>query len=131
MSINTSLSGIMAAQTQMAVSANNIANARSTLSSDSRTGQIIEKPYQALQVQQISLAEGGVRAVVLPAKPATLPVFDPSSLQANEEGIVEMPNVSPETEAINQVTARAAFEANIKALQKQMEMQDSLLNIVS
>ncbi len=128
--INTGLSGLLAAQTRLNVSANNVANAQSIVGQDD-DGTKVNTPYQAQAVQQQSLAEGGVRALITPEKPASIPAYDPANLYANAEGIVQTPNVKPEDEAVNQLLAKNAYQANLKTIQAEQNTTDSLLDIVS
>lgn len=126
--INSALTGLVSAQTRLNVSANNTANARSTVSDDEATVPV-NKPYQPQRVQDQTLATGGVRAVVLPDAPASVAVYDPASSVANEEGIVNYPNVSEENEVVNQIISSNSFQANLKTLKTADDALSTLLDI--
>lgn len=122
------LSGLQAASKRLEVSASNTANVSSTAGRDA-SGALKNEPYRALRVEQASLVPAGVRARVSEDPNATITVFDPSSLVANEEGLVEAPNVSLDQEIIQQNIAGYDFKANLKVLQAQDENFKALLDI--
>lgn len=122
------LSGLNAAQTRLGNSANNVANVQST--SSRVNGERVEQAYQATDVVQSSLEPtGGVRASIRPRDPATVPAYLPDNPAADENGIVEFPNVNLEEEVVQQQLASYDFKANAKVIQTQDEMLDSLLDI--
>lgn len=127
--INTGLSGLLAAQTRLGTSANNISNVRSTIGEED--GVRGNKPYQPQVVAEQSLADGGVDAVVLDRQPASVPVYDPNGEFANKDGVVNYPNVELESEAVSQLQGRVAYQANLKSIQADEETTTSLLNILS
>lgn len=98
------LSGLKAADSRLAVSANNIANA-------STPGF---KPADAVQE---SVDNGGVIVDIRQRIPAS----------QDTEG--ELPNVSLEQEVVNTVTAANDFQANLRLLKVQKELDKSLLDI--
>ena len=129
-SIGISMTGLQASGLRMANSANNVANVHST--SKQVDGKTVNEPYTPTDVVQKSLEPtGGTRAEVRERDPATStrPVYDPSSAEANEEGLVEYPNVSLEEEVIEQQTATYDYKANLKALKTADEMLENLLDI--
>lgn len=125
------LSGMQAASTRLANSANNVANVNST--SKLVGGQTVREPYTPTDVVQTSIEpQGGVRAELRPRDPATTSIYAPYSAEADENGIVEMPNVSLEQEiAAEQIPATYDYKANLKALKTADEMMESLLKISS
>ena len=125
--INTAITGLQAASKRMAVSANNVANISSTLSS--KNGETVKEPYTPQDVVQTSLEQGGVKATVRDRDPASVPLYDPSNSAADENGITDYPNVSLEEEAVNQITASYDYKANLKVIKRQDEMFQSLLDI--
>ena len=56
-------------------------------------------------------------------------VFDPSHPDANEEGIVELPNIQVMNEMVNMITATRAYEANATALNESKQMAMKALEI--
>lgn len=125
------LSGMNAASTRLANSANNVANANST--SKVVNGEKIREPYTPTDVIQTSTSpQGGVRAELRPRDPATTSIYAPYSAEANEDGIVELPNVSLEQEIVaEQIPATYDYKANLKVLKAADEMMDSMLKMDS
>jgi flagellar basal-body rod protein FlgC len=127
--INSALSGLNAASRRLQVSANNIANMQSTKTVV--TGTEVNSPYVAQRVQQVSQAGGGVSVKVQDVSPASSQVFDPENPDADSNGFVAYPNVSLETEIINQKIATYDYKASLKTLKVQDELEQSLLDILS
>ncbi len=117
------LSGLNAQSTRVSVAASNIANARS-VGVNPAPGADNSNAYTPQRVQQVSVADGGVRV-------DTLPVFDPSNPDANAEGVAFLPNVSLEAELVEVLQASAAFKANVQVIQTQDELLGSLVDIAS
>ncbi|MCX7410916.1 MAG: hypothetical protein NTZ32_22810 [Planctomycetales bacterium] len=57
-------------------------------------------------------------------------VLNPGHPDADAEGFVTMPNVSLPIEMVNLITATRAYEANLKAAQSFVEMNQQALSIV-
>lgn len=127
--VNIALSGLQAASKRVAVSASNIANQSSTTSLSG--GQVVNQPYVAQRVDQVSLSGGGVQAITRDVNPSTVPFFDPSNPSADENGIVNLPNVDTATELVNQKIATYDYQANLSVLKTQDEIEQSLLDILS
>lgn len=102
---STALSGLRAADTRIAVSANNIVN--------QRTPNF--KPADAIQE---SVDNGGVIVDIRGRQPASVETADGP-----------VPNVSLEQEVVNTITAESDFKANLLLIKKQKEMDKSLLDI--
>ncbi len=125
-----SVSGLQAASTRFAASANNTANAFSTKSL--KNGQVIDEPYHAQKSQQISNSLGGVLKVeVSDANPPTKVIFNPTAENADANGASRVPNVDLEKEMIDQQIAAYDYKANLKAIKVQNNLLDSTLNIIS
>ncbi len=122
------LSGLQVAGKRLGVSANDVANVSSTVGRDA-AGILKNEPYRAQRIQQVSQLPGGVRARVSDEANATVPVYDPSSPVADENGLVETPNVALDQEAIEQNIASYDFKANLKVLKAEDEMLQGLLDI--
>lgn len=56
-------------------------------------------------------------------------VYNPSHPDANEQGIVLMPNVNPVEEMANMISAQRAYEANVTALNAAKAMAQKALEI--
>jgi flagellar basal-body rod protein FlgC len=130
--LNTAVSGLQAAQTQLSVSANNVANVRSVAAEDVRgpaqddAGRNLFRPGRtALQAQET----GGVRAGVEPVRPPSVERYNPDAPDANAEGLVNRPNVSLVQETATQIKAQAAFNANLATVETSDEMTEKLLDV--
>jgi len=99
------LSGLNAASTRLANSANNIVNARTPGF----------KPSDAVTE---SVDNGGVIVDIRERTPASV-----------QTGNGEVPNVSLEQEVVNSITAESDFKANLALLKTQKELDKSLLDI--
>lgn len=56
-------------------------------------------------------------------------VYDPNHPQANEEGMVEMPNVNPVQEMANMISAQRSYEANATAISAATQMANKALEL--
>ena len=124
------VSGLTAQSTRVAVSAANVANFRS-IGVRPEPGADNSQAFVPQSVQQVSTAGGGVRAQTVPVSPPSVPVFDPNNPNADDQGIAFLPNVSLESEFVEQLQASAAFEANLRVIQTQDELLGTLVNISS
>jgi flagellar basal-body rod protein FlgC len=119
--IGISLTGLRAASLRMEVSANNVANAQTT----SKTNG----PFIPKDVVQVNQGLGGTLAYVVDSDKAPVTLFDPGNSEADSNGLVQMPAVDLIEEAAKQLDARISFMANLKAIENQKNIQDSLLSI--
>lgn len=123
-SIGISVSGLHAASTRMAASADNVANLNTR--EIKKNGVTTQEAYTPHDVQQSSIEpQGGVRATVRDRDPATvqLPTFDGE--------VVDYPNINLEEEIVGQEVASYDYKANLKAIKAADEMTESLLDITS
>lgn len=127
--LNIAISGLRASETRLTASSGNVANMQSTTSSV--RGERVNTPYQPQDVVQSSVADGGVRADLRTREPATVKVYDPSNVAADDQGVTEYPNVDLEEEVINQHIASYDFKANLKVIKAADEMTEDLLNITA
>jgi len=127
---NIALSGLNAAERRIGVSANNIANSSSTVRTNA-DGSLVNDPFRPSRVVQSSVATGGVSTDIVEASNPTVRVADPSSPVADQNGTVEIPNVSLEEEVLNVNQATYDFKANLKVLKVQKELEESLLDITA
>lgn len=120
--IDTALSGLKAADTKLQTHANNIANQLST----SKLADGSSKPFIPNRVDQVTLSPGGVKALVTQdAEPLDTPVG------GNGEVAQGFSNVDPARELVGSLIASYDFKANLKTIQVQDKVQQSLLDIVS
>ena len=64
--------------------------------------------------------------MVLNRDPAFVPSFSPDSPFADEQGLVNAPNVSLDEEMVNLKIAEHAYKANAQVIKTSSEMQDAL-----
>ena len=125
---STALSGLNASSRRLQVSGNNVANAFSTVQT-APDGSLVNDPYRAQRVAQTSLEGGGVRSRTVEDPNPTVRVFDTSSPVAASDGTLEAPNVSLDEEVVQQQLASYDFQANLKVIKTQKEMDQALLDI--
>ena len=130
--IDTSTSGMIAQRTRLNVIAGNIANAQTTRDAYGRVN-----PYQAryplfqsgrpedpdapgVHVSGIEINEGPPRLVSAPGHP-----------DANENGLVAMPNVDVTMEYVNAMEASRAYEANAVVLDVTKSMLDTAVRMLA
>ena len=146
-SLDISASALSAERLRMDVTAENLANAQSTRTSNGG-------PYRRKEVVQESNGDGfagalasaraagvggaggagpqgGVKVtgVVEDQTPNRL-VYDPSHPDANAQGYVSMPNVNPVTEMVDLISASRSYEANVTAMQTAKQMFTKTLDIL-
>ena len=128
-----SASGMSAERMRMETVANNIANANSTRSVDGG-------PYRRKQLVFASLMDTagpnstglqGVRVIGQESDQSPFPeVYLPGHPDADDRGIVRMPNVKLPNEMIDLITASRSYEANLKALTTFKEMIEQTLSLL-
>lgn len=129
LTFHTSVSGLQAQSKRLAVSADNVANLRTVGRPGVTEGK--DAAYVPRQVQQTSVAGGGVRAETRPVDPSSVPAYQPDSPMADAEGMVAAPNVSLEKELVEQMLAKRVYQANASVIRTQDEMLGTLLDIDS
>ena len=125
--IDVSASGLAAQRRRLEVIAENLANAETTRTAEGG-------PYRRKQVifseALDAAAEGGVEVEEIsedlsPGKR----VYQPGHPDANDEGYVELPNVSVMQEMVDMIGATRAYEANVTALNATKSMIRRALDI--
>ncbi len=122
---HSSVSGLQAQSKRLAVSANNVANMSTAATPGSDSG------YTPQEVIQTTTVGGGVRAETRDIEPSSVRVYSPSNPAADDEGTVELPNVSLEAEFSNQILAKRAYQANAAVIRTQDEMLGRLMDLDS
>lgn len=126
------LSGMQAAEARLSASASNLANLGSFGSVSGATRSGGARGYTPIDTVQISGGEGAGVAITYQARqPATRPAAAPESPLADRSGLVAAPNVDPVQEALDQVSARHAFEANARVVQAAQTMQRSVFDLMA
>lgn len=123
--IETSLSGLIAATKKIDTVASNIANAQTVGSlTDSENA-----PYNALTTVQTS-QNPAVKAEIVNKNRPFVPSFAPNSPFADENGVVGAPNVNLTEELVISKEAEFAYKSNAQLIKTQIEMQDTLLEAI-
>lgn len=125
-----SVSGMQAAATRLEAAAQNIANARSSGPLPTSSGATTA--YAPVTVKQSDVKGGGVSARIVNAGgDPYVPTYDPSSPDADAEGMVAAPNVDMAGELVNVMTARMSYEASAKTLKVANDMMKTTLDAFS
>lgn len=121
--------------------ANNIANANSTRSAEGG-------PYRRKQLVFSAMVDGqrgiggasssqhpsgmqGVQVVSQESDQSAFPeVYNPGHPDADQNGMVKMPNVKLPNEMVDLITASRSYEANLKALTSFKEMVEQTLSLL-
>ena len=132
--LSVSLSGMAAATARLNVSAQNVANSRSSgaLPDAPSFKAGAPTPYQPQQLVQFSLAadQGGGVATRVETQPVAVEQgYDPTASYANAQGMVAMPIVDPAVELVNQMQALQRFKANLKVFETSNDMLKAALNL--
>ena len=136
--IDISASGLTAQRLRMDTISSNISNAETTRDEDGNTyrrkipvfRQKVENQMGTNSNNSVNSNSSGVEVdeIAEDQSPFRLE-YRPNHPDANEEGYVELPNVSVMTEMVNMIDASRAYEANIQAISNYKSMASSALNI--
>lgn len=107
--LTSALSGLQLQSRRLEVSAHNVANA----STDG---------YRAQTVVAEEIVTGGVTSSVQPTG-------DPAPFRLEAGDLIEASNTDLATEVVTQISARAAYGANLAALEATLEAEDALLDL--
>jgi flagellar basal-body rod protein FlgC len=118
-------SGLRAQTVRLAGVAQDTANLRSEGRPGAEPGGV-QAAYRPVETVQTPQQGGGVKASLRPQPDGTRLRFAPGSPLANDEGLVATPNVSLEQQAAERIQAEAAYKANVKVIEAQKALDDSL-----
>jgi flagellar basal-body rod protein FlgC len=127
--ISSAVSGLIAAGRRLSGSASNLANSGDTARLTPAPGDA--PAFQPVVTVESAVAGGGTVATYQPVSPASHPAYQPDSPFADAEGLVAAPNVDATRETVAMITARQAYEANLKTVATAQRMQDSLLKVLA
>lgn len=129
--LNTAGSALISERLRMDIIASNLANANTTHDVNGQNNPYKRKVvnFETILDQQTGLSKGVSVSSVEDDSSPLKKVFDPGHPDADELGYVEYPNVSVEREMVDMVTAKTAYEANIKTIQVFKSMFNSALEI--
>jgi flagellar basal-body rod protein FlgC len=136
--IDISASGLTAQRLRMDLISGNIANAETTRDEDGNTyrrkvavfREKLSNEVKALNSNQKSGANAGVEISSIEEDPSPFRLeYRPDHPDADENGYLELPNVSVMTEMVNMIDASRSYEANVQAISNYKSMANSALNI--
>lgn len=132
-----SASGLAAERQRMEVIANNIANANTTRSVNGGPYRRQEMVFAEAFDMQLTDAKSnphamqGVKVKGVEGDLTEFPqVYNPGHPDADENGMVQMPNVQLPNEMVDLITASRAYEANLKALHLFRQMTEQTLALL-
>lgn len=129
-------SGVAAASASLTASASNIANIETAGpipagGPDQPVAQNSGSVYQAGVATSQASPDGGVTSAISNKLPSYTLAYDPSAPFANLQGVVAAPNVDPIAETVNQISASAAFRANLEAFEAANKNFKTLLDTLA
>jgi flagellar basal-body rod protein FlgC len=153
--MNVSASGLAAQRTVMNTAAENLANAQTTRT---ETGGPYRRKIAYLSEEPVSVQDGvpsaqldsdgsvkgtvtgvasrtdsatvsAVKATVTEDTSELPEIYDPGHPDADDDGMVRMPNVDTAREMVTLLAASRAYEANVAALQASKKLAESSLNL--
>jgi len=132
-----SASGLAAERQRMEVIANNIANANTTRALSGGPYRRQEMLFTEAFDMALSHADHNPHALqgvkvkgVAPDMSEFPQVYNPGHPDADDKGMVQMPNVKLPNEMVDLITASRAYEANLKALHLFRQMTEQTLSLL-
>ncbi|HMA93597.1 MAG TPA: flagellar basal body rod protein FlgC [Polyangiaceae bacterium] len=134
--LEVSASGLSAQRVRMNTIASNLANVRTTRTTEGGPYKRLDPVFEAADIERLrgapSLGQGvslvRVSRIQEDARPGTM-VYEPGHPDANAQGYVEYPNVHAVEEMVNMVTASRAYEAGITSVESIKQMARSAIEI--
>jgi flagellar basal-body rod protein FlgC len=134
-----SSSGLTVQRTRMNVVSSNLANVDTTRTPEGgaykpRHAVVAAIPvaqtFQEVLADKLHQQTAGAEVVTITTDqgPGRM-VYNPTHPDANQDGYVEMPNISVVNEMVNMVTATRSYEANVSALQSLKAMAKNAFEI--
>lgn len=125
------VSGMNAAINRFSTAVTNIVNVSSTGRLPENSTQSATS-YQPMDVLSLSNSTGdnnlGVRTQEVAREPAYHPMYDPSSVHANEQGLVAEPNVDLTKEIVETKMAELAYSASARLIAAEKRNEEALLD---
>ncbi|TWU02170.1 flagellar basal body rod protein FlgC [Stieleria varia] len=133
--IDISASGLAAERMRMEITANNIANAGTTMTEtgDPYRRQAVVFSAAMDEIGTANSKEGyhGVQVVGIEGDMTDFPeVYNPGHPHANADGFVRLSNVKIPEEMVDLITASRSYEANTRAISLFKEMVEKTLTLL-
>ena len=125
--VDIAVSGMRAHAMRINVIANNIANAQTT---DAGNGQPYRRKEVALSTDGEGLNGVNIDEIAQDMESKMQRVLMVGHPNADEQGYVNMPNVSLPTEMMNMVAATRAYQASTAVLKRYQEVADQTLELL-
>lgn len=129
--LSIAASGMRASMVRLRGSAANVANAHTTGTVDPNPPAPKTPVYRPVDTVQRETPGGGTVATYRPRTPAYTLEHDPTSPNADENGMVAVPNVDLAQEAVSQMEAALSFRANVAVFRIAARMEKSLLDMTA
>jgi flagellar basal-body rod protein FlgC len=134
--LEVAASGLSAQRTRMNTIASNLANVRTTRTTEGGPYKRLDPVFEAVDIERMrgspNLSQGvslvQVSRIVEDNRQGTM-VYEPGHPDANAQGYVEYPNVSAVEEMVNMITASRAYEAGITSIESVKQMARSAIEI--
>lgn len=134
--LETTATALQAEKLRMDIIGQNIANAQTTRGPDgkpyARQMVIFEEKLMALGVREDGRVATGtgvqVRDIVADETLGPL-IYNPGHPDADEKGMVRMPNVNLTHEMVDMITASRSYEANLQVVRTSKQMAQQALRI--
>jgi len=124
--IDIAVSGLRAQNKQMEVISSNIANARTT---DAGKGEPYRRLEAVLKTQKDDISGVEVQKISQDTSDFSK-ILDPGNPEADENGYVQMPNVSLPVEMMNMSLATRTYQANAAVLRRYQQLVDTTLELL-
>ncbi len=124
--IDISISGLRAQNKQMEIISSNIANARTT---DAGKGEPYRRLEAALKTQKDEISGVQIDKITKDISDFEK-ILDPGNPKADENGYVQMPNVSLPFEMMNLSIATRTYQANAAVLKRYQQMVETTLELL-
>jgi flagellar basal-body rod protein FlgC len=124
--IDIAVSGLRAQNKQMEIVSSNIANARTT---DAGKGEPYRRLEAILKTQKDEISGVEISQIAKDMSDFER-VLDPGNPEADENGYVEMPNVSLPVEMMNLNLATRTYQANAAVLRRYQQMVETTLELL-
>ncbi len=132
--VHISSSGLDAERGRMEITANNLANVRTTNGPDGKAYKkripVFSSVFQDAKNSRPGSELAGVELsrVELDERPARK-TYMPGHPDADKKGFVEMPNISPIEEMLDMITATRAYEANLSVMKQCRDMAEKTITM--
>lgn len=142
--MNIAASGLTAERTRMDVTAENLANAETTVGAN---GQPYQRQEVVLQSVGNNFQSTLATALGTPQTPGSTPggvevagvvtdntpdqlVYDPGNPLANKQGYVKEPNIQPVSEMVDMVDESNSYQSDVTAMQTAKTMYTTTLSLL-